>query len=143
MQRAHTQTISIDAPTDVVFDLVADPLSLPRWAPGFARAVRPEGDDWIVETDDGELRIRVRVSPEQRTVDYLATALPAGVEVGAFTRVVPNGRGSAYAYTQFFPAAMSREEVARQKAVIADELRTVQALCERRGTEEESQREHP
>ena len=44
MQLSDTQTIGIDAPRDVVLDLVADPAELPRWAPDFARAIRPEGE---------------------------------------------------------------------------------------------------
>jgi hypothetical protein len=130
MQRSDTQTISIDAPRQTVLDLVADPRELPRWAPDFARAIRADGEDWIVDTGDGELRIRVRVSREHGTVDFLAAGLPAGVEVGAFSRVVANGSGSEYAFTQFFADGTPDADVARQKAVVGDELRTLLALCE-------------
>ena len=129
MQRADTQTISIDAPRDVVLDLVGDPSQLPSWAPAFARAIRPDGEHWIVDTGEGELRIRVRVSREHGTVDFLAAGLPEGVDVGAFSRVVANGRGCDYSFTQFLPADMPDGEVDVRRAVVADELAAVRRIC--------------
>jgi hypothetical protein len=131
MQRSDTQAISIDAPPSAVIDLLSDAAEFPRWAAGFARAVRVDGDDWIVDTGEGEVRLRVRVSRELGTVDYLlADALP-GREIGAFSRVVPNGRGSDFVFTQFFADDMRDADLADQKAVVAVELQTVRALCER------------
>ena len=129
MQLSDTQTIGIDAPRDVVLDLVADPAELPRWAPDFARAIRPEGEHWIVDTGAGDLRIVVRVSRELGTVDFLAAGLPDGIEAGAFSRVVANGRGCVFAFTQFLPADTPEAEVARRRVVVAEELQAVQRMC--------------
>ena len=127
MERSSTQSISIDVPAEAVLDLVADPRQLPRWAPAFARAVHPAGGDhWLARTGEREVRMRVRVSREHGTVDFL---LP-GAEEGAFSRVIPNGGGAEYVVTRFFPDAMPDAEVAEQKAVLAVELRTLRALCE-------------
>lgn len=126
-RRAETRTVSINAPPDAVLGLVGDPCSLPRWAPGFASAVRPDGDHWLIATDQGETRITVRVSREHGTVDLLAAANP---DRGAFSRVVPNGRGSEYLFTLFFPDDTDEDVVARQMAVVEQELRAVRALCE-------------
>jgi len=131
MQRSDTQSISIHAPREAVLALVSDPTAFPRWASGFARAVRVDGPDWLVDTGEGEVRLRVRVAPEVGTVDYLlACALPHR-EIGAFSRVVPNGRGCDYIFTSFFPDTLSAIELADERAVIAVELQTVRALCER------------
>jgi hypothetical protein len=131
MQRSDTQAISIDVPPSAVIDLLTDAAEFPRWAAGFARAVRVDGDDWIVDTGEGEVRLRVRVSREFGTVDYLlADALPMR-EIGAFSRVVPNGRGSDFVLTQFFADDMRDADLADQRAIVAVELQTVRALCER------------
>jgi hypothetical protein len=130
MQRSDTQTISIDAPPVAVVALVGDPLRLPDWAPDFARAVRRDGEAWLVEQQGGEpLRIRVRVNAELGTIDFLVAGLPAGVEVGAFSRVVANGRGSEFGFTQFLADDADLEQ---RRAVVASELETVRALCEAR-----------
>ena len=130
MQRSETQSISISVPPPVVFELVADPHRLPDWAPDFARTIRPDGDEWIVGTGEEETRIVVRVSSVHGTVDFLAAGLPAGVEIGAFSRVVANGRGSEYAFTQFFADDVSEAEITRRKAVVSAELQRVRELCE-------------
>jgi hypothetical protein len=131
MKRASTRSISIDVPPQVVLDLVADPTELPRWAPAFARAVRPAGGDhWVVDTGEREVRIRVRVSRELGTVDFLVADAPPGFEIGTFTRVVRNGVGSEFIFTAFHPDSTSEIEMAEQRAVVAVELQTVRALCE-------------
>jgi hypothetical protein len=127
MERSSTQSISIDAPPEVVLDLVADPAALPRWARAFARAARPAGgDQWLIDTGHGEARVRVLVSREHGTVDFL---LDGGKAI-AYSRVVPNGEGAEYMFTRFFGDSMPDVEVAEQRAVVAVELQTVRALCE-------------
>lgn len=123
---AETRTISIAADPGAVFDFVADPNNLPRWAPKFALAVRPEGEDWLVDQGEAEVRITVRVSPEHGTVDLLSAA---DRRRGAFSRVVPNGDGSEYLFTLFFSAGTDRAAIDAQMAVVEEELRTIRAIC--------------
>ena len=131
MQRSDTQSISIDAPREAVLELVSDPAAFPRWASGFARAVRVDGPDWLVDTSKGEVRLHIRVSREHGTVDFLAAdALPRR-ELGVFSRVVPNGRGCDYVLTRFYADGTPEADIADQRAVVAIELQTVRALCER------------
>jgi uncharacterized protein YndB with AHSA1/START domain len=121
-----TETIAIDAPPDAVLELVGDPRNLPRWAPGFARAVREDGDGWIVDTaGGGELRRHIPVSREQGTVDYLAAP---GAQRGLFTRVVPNGDGSQLTFTFVLADGVDPEAT---RAILVSELEAVKRLCER------------
>jgi hypothetical protein len=130
MKRSHTHSISIDAPVHAVLDLISDATQLPRWAPAFARTVRPDGDLWVVDAGGGEARIRIRVSREHGTVDYLRAGTPPGVEVGAFARVIPNGGGAELLFTQFFADGTPERDLEDARAVVAVELQTVRALCE-------------
>lgn len=125
--RAQTRSLSIAAPPEVVLDLVADPHNLPRWAPDAASAVRPDGDAWLVENAQGQTRVLVRVSREHGTVDLLMAEDPRS---GAFTRVLPNGAGSEFQFTLFFPEEAPESVVAQQMGVVQDELETVRGLCE-------------
>jgi len=120
-----TETISIDAPPETILDLVGDPRNLPRWAPGFASAVREDGDGWIVTTGQGEVRRHIPVSREHGTVDYLAEP---GARLGLFTRVVPSGEGSHLTFTFVIPTERDAEEIA---AILRSELEAVKRLCER------------
>ena len=120
-----TQTISIDAPPETILDLVGDPRNLPRWAPGFASAVREDGDGWIVTTGQGDVRRHIPVSREHGTVDYLSEP---GATLGLFTRVVPSGDGSHVTFTFVIPKDRDAEETA---AILRSELDAVKRLCER------------
>ena len=122
--RAETRSISIQAPPDAVLDFVGDARTLPRWAPAFARAVRPDGEHWLVDTGAGERRIALRVSRERGTADIVSATDP---RVGVFTRVLSNGEGSEYLFTSFFADGV---DAAGQLAVIESELETVRDLCE-------------
>jgi hypothetical protein len=122
-----TRSISIAAPPHAVLDFVGDARTLPRWAPAFARAVRPHGDHWLVDTGEGELQIAVDVSRERGTVDIVSATDPRR---GVFTRVLSNGEGSEYLFTQFFPEGTPKEAITRQVEVVEGELRAVRDACE-------------
>ena len=122
--RSETRSISIQAPPQHVLDVVGDARTLPSWAPNFATTVRPAGEHWVINDDTP---IDVRVAREYGTVDIVSVEDPRR---GAFTRVMPNGDGSEYSFTLFFPDTADEAAVAAQMAVVEEELRAVRALCE-------------
>lgn len=130
MLTSMTQSISIDAPPETVLDFVGDGGTLPQWAPAFAQSARPDGEHWLVESSGAKLRIDVRVSREQGTVDFLAAGVPPERAPGVFTRVVPRGHGSEFVFTRFFSEGTADADIARERAVVAGELETVRARCE-------------
>lgn len=69
----------------------------------------------------------MRVSREQGTVDLRAAA---NSDRGAFSRIVPNGRGSEYLFTLFFSDDTDGDVITRQMAEVEQELQAVRALCE-------------
>ena len=122
--RSVTRSISIQAPPEAVLDLVGDATALPRWAPGFAQSVARDGEHWLV---NGSARVAVNVSRERGTVDIVSADQPRR---GVFTRVLANGDGSEYLFTQFFPDSVPDADVQRQIAVVDGELETVRRLTE-------------
>jgi hypothetical protein len=125
--RAETRSIAIAAPPESVLALVADPRRLPDWAPAFARAVEPDGEQWRVDGGGAPFRIDVLVSSEHGTVDLVR---PGDPTVGARTRVLPIQGGSAYVFTIVFPRGTDEAAIAGQMATVETELETVRALCE-------------
>jgi hypothetical protein len=101
---SSTQAIFIDAPPEVVLDFVGEAGNLPAWAPG-----APAGLD-------------IRISRELGTVDFVAGA------GRAYSRVLPNGRGTEYLFTRFYAESTPADEIARDDAVIAQELEAVREL---------------
>src|SRR4051812_27854609 len=122
--RSETRQISIEAAPDQVLDVVGDARTLPRWAPKFATTIRPDGEHWVVNE---ELTVDVHVDRAHGTVDIVS---PADPRLGAFTRVVPNGAGSEYLFTLFFPEAAGEDAIATQMAVVEEELCAMRALAQ-------------
>ena len=129
--RSNTQTITIDAPRADVLAFLADASNLPRWAPNFAAAVRPDGDGWIVEQGGSEVRLRLEVSLELGTVDLHVTP-PDGRTRTVFGRVLSNAAGAEFLFTMFHSDSRTDADIARQNAEVEEELRRVKALCEPR-----------
>jgi Polyketide cyclase / dehydrase and lipid transport len=127
--RADTRTISIEAPAHRVVAFLEDPGHLPRWAVGFAKAVRQTPDGWVVQTGAGEIGLRIDADARRGTVDFWLSPAP-GVEVLAALRVVPRGAGSEFVFTQFQPPDMSDEAFAASVQTLTHELTVLKALME-------------
>jgi len=118
---ADTQTITLPVSAEEAFAFLAEPKNLPRWAVGFARGIRREGDAWIAQTAQGEMPVRVVAEATQGTIDFHMRVAP-GLEAVAYSRVVPNDSGAEYVFTQFQLPGMVDEVFAAQRAALAEEL---------------------
>ena len=118
---ADAQAITLPASAEDAFAFLAQPENLPRWAVGFARGIRREGEGWIVQTAQGEMPVRVVADAAQGTIDFHMGVAP-GLEAVAFSRVVPNDPGAEYVFTQFQLPGMSDEVFAAQRAALTEEL---------------------
>lgn len=127
--QADTQTVSIDASPRDVFRLVADIGNLPRWAVGFARAVREDNGCWYVAVANGEIPVRIDADEERGVVDFRLTVAP-GVEALAATRVLPRGAGCEYVFTQFRTPGMPVAVFDRNVAAVRHELAVLKAIAE-------------
>jgi hypothetical protein len=98
--RTETQSIESVAGPDAVVTFLADPRHIPDWAPAFADTVRGDTQSgWTATKNGRDFSLRVPVSTDARTVDYLREIAP-GREGGAFLRAVPRpGGGSVIVMT--------------------------------------------
>jgi uncharacterized protein YndB with AHSA1/START domain len=130
--RSDTRSIAIDAPREHVFAFVADPENLPRWAVGFCRSIRrDEAGRWIVSTGQGELPVRYETNEQAGTVDFHLTTAP-DTELAAFSRVVANGDGAEYVFTQFQHPGMSDDAFEAQVRALGEELHVLRGLLHAR-----------
>jgi hypothetical protein len=116
----------------VVFSIVADPQNLPLWAVGFCRSIR-RGDahQWVVTTASGEIPIRFETNESAGTIDFRFSP-GTGIEVAAFSRVVPNGHGSEYIFTQFQFDGMPNDLFDSQVRALVEELQVLRGLVHAR-----------
>lgn len=127
--RADTKTVTIQAPRDEVVAFLADARNLPRWAVGFAKAVRADGDRWVVTTGGGEVGLRIVCEPRLGVVDFLISPAP-GVEGVAASRVIPAGDTVEVTFTQFQAPGMPDDAFAASVRAVEHELTVLRALLE-------------
>ena len=127
--RSDTKSMSIHSEPTKVVKFLADPENLTRWAVGFAKSVRREGERWLVTTNNGEMTIRIRADASSGVVDFFMSPAP-GVELLAASRVVPNGSGSEYVFTQFQAPGMPDDAFQASVTALGHELTVLRALLE-------------
>jgi hypothetical protein len=127
--RSDTQSIMIEAEPRQVHRFVADPANLPRWAVGFAQAVRQRDGRWMVQTAAGEMPVDVAADAVSGVVDFGMEPAP-GVSATAYSRVVPAGDGAVYTFTQLQPDGMPDEVFDAQVRALGHELVALKAVLE-------------
>jgi hypothetical protein len=128
--RTHTTSIEIKTPPADAFAFAADGGKLPLWAIGFAKAIEPDGDDWLVTLASGE-RLPLRVDSDSATgvVDYVMVPAP-GVEAPAHTRVLPHADGTLYAFSMHQTPDIPDDVFDAQVAELERELTVLKAHLE-------------
>jgi hypothetical protein len=124
----QTRSIAIAAPPEAIVELLTDGARLPEWAPQFASEARAEADHWVIDSGGQQLRIRIKASADSGTVDFVSAD---DERVGAFSRVIPNAKGSEFLFSILFPPGTDQAVIDAQMAVVEGELEAVRALVER------------
>ena len=127
--RSDTQTVTIAARPDRVLAYVGDGANLPRWAIGFAKSVRPHGSGWLVTTGQTEAPTSITVDHTAGTIDFRMQAAP-NTDATAYSRVVPNGEGSEFIFTQLQQPGVTDELFAQLVAAVGHELAALKAQLE-------------
>jgi len=128
--RYDTQSVTVDAPVDLVFAMVADPSRLPDWAIGFAHAVTPlPGGGWTVRTGAGEVSLDMETDRHRGIVDFRMQPAP-GVTVMAWSRVVGDDRHSHFLFTQVQAPGMPDKVFDAQVEALRHELSVLKARLE-------------
>jgi hypothetical protein len=131
--RTNTRAVTIPASAEEVFAFLSDPGNLPRWAVGFARGIRRDGDEWIVQTAAGEFPVQYGIDLERGTIDIHTTVAP-GVVSSVYSRVTPNGSGAEYVFTHFQEPGMPDDVFEGQRAALEEELALLPILFRARGS---------
>ena len=127
--QAHNISISIELDFDGVYEFTSRPENFPRWATGLATALEPEGEHWVANTPDGQVRVRFTSQNEYGVLDHHVT-LPDGAEIYSPMRVVSNGSGSEVIFTLFRTSEMTDETLARDIEWVTKDLGVLKGLLE-------------
>ncbi|MHC4636284.1 MAG: SRPBCC family protein [Planctomycetota bacterium] len=98
--KADTQMITINVEAEKLFEFVSNPENLAKWEVDICNGIRKIGEDWLVETAIGDLKLKVVSDANTGVVDYHLTP-PLPIRVSLFTRVLKNGLASEFIVTHF------------------------------------------
>lgn len=128
MQSRHISRV-IRRPVAEVYDFVADPANLPRWAAGLAQGeVRRSGDALVAASPMGEVVVRFVPRNDFGVVDHDVT-LPSGETVNNPFRVLAHPDGAEVLFTVRQLGATD-EEFERDCGLVAADLDRLAALLE-------------
>jgi carbon monoxide dehydrogenase subunit G len=128
---SRTLGVLVDRNADEVYAFISNPENLPQWAPAFCKSVRRTGEDWIVETPDGPMKIRFVERNPFRVADHYVSPR-AGVEIYVPMRVVASGSGgSEIIFTLFRQSDMTQEQFRRDVEMLTRDLGTLKRVLER------------
>jgi hypothetical protein len=126
---ARTVSIAIRRDWREVYDFAHRPENFPRWASGGAKSLRREGDDWVAEAPEGQVRIRFTGRNDFGVLDH-HVILATGAEIYIPLRVIANGTGAEVMLTLFRLPEMTDAIFARDAEWVAKDLAALKALLE-------------
>jgi Polyketide cyclase / dehydrase and lipid transport len=134
MKTFDVQSIGIEAPRNRVFEFVAEPGNLPKWASAFKSADKHSAR---LETPQGAVAIALKTiaRPDAGTVDWMMT-FPDGSVGTAYARVTPNGENKAVLSFVLMAPPVPLEAVEgaleAQRKILAEELVRLKTILEAR-----------
>lgn len=132
MANEYKLTIDVDAPPDVVWSVVGDPTSVPRWFTKYVECTL-EGDIRTLRSAEGAVLVERLLERDDgaRTYAYTVIAGPPLASHWASFAVTPNGPGSTITWhtrAEFEDASIDAEN--RLAAGQLAGLQRLKALCE-------------
>lgn len=135
MKTFDVQGIELRVPRAQAFAYIADPARLPAWTSAFASVADGRA---LLRTPAGEVEIGLGVdaSAEHGTVDW-RMSFPDGSVASAYSRLVETGSDACVFSFVLTPPPVPLEQLEgaleAQSRTLAEELRTLKRVLERRG----------
>jgi hypothetical protein len=129
MRHAKTLSVSIEQSPEKVYEFVMDPINFTKWTTSFTHSIQKIKDDWIVETTDGQLKLRFIEKNIFGVADHYVTT-EAGIEIENHIRVIPNGSASELTFTLFQIQGMSNEQFSKDYHNVEKDLLTLKSILE-------------
>lgn len=127
---SDTQSITINAAPGKLFEFLTNPENMSRWASSLCQGVRKEGDQWLLDSKMGQLKLNIVSNKDLGVIDYHITP-PLPIKITAYCRIIPNGQGSEFLFTQFQIPFLPATIFEKQKFSLQKELVTLKEIVEK------------
>lgn len=123
--------VSINRAANDVYNFMADPLNLPKWASGLANAeLKKIKDYWVTPSPMGEVKVKFVEHNAHGVLDHEVT-LPNGEKNYNPLRVIKNSDGCDVVFTLFHLPRMTEEEFYKDAKWIENDLLTLKSIMEK------------
>lgn len=129
VQRSEVVHVSILSPPTAVIGFLRDVYNWKSWAPWIKAIERSSERDWVLDTDDGTMKLHFVDANSFGVLDHVV-ALPSGVRAFNPMRVVPNGHGSELMMVVFHRPDASDEEFDRDVAAVRADFARLKVAAE-------------
>jgi hypothetical protein len=130
MTECRTLSISVGRPWEEVYDYLAEPGNFPHWSK-FITGMRPDGDEWVATTPNGEVKMRFGPRNEFGVLDHWVSP-NASVTIYVPLRVLANGAASEVTFSVFRQPNMSDADFAEDIAMVQRDLASLKTKLESR-----------
>lgn len=121
--------VSIKRPASAVYDYACQPENFTHWASGLGNGLRQQGDSWLADTADGQVRIRFSEKNAYGVLDHWVS-LQTGQLVYIPLRVIANGERSELVFTLIRQPGMDDEKFAADAAWVMRDLNRLREILE-------------
>ena len=120
-----THSVTIEAPFDVAWNYISNPLNQPNWAINFVKDARMQGEKVIMTTIMGEDTVDWETNREHGTIDSIGSD-------GSVTpsRLIEIGDSLQYIFTFSMPLHVPDEAFNQGKQGMEEELATLKNIIE-------------
>ena len=129
--KSKTLSVSIHCDPSAVYQFASNLENLPHWAMTFCRSVKKWSDEWLIETPQGPVKIRMVAKNDLGILDHYVVPAP-GVEVFVPMRVVQNNEGSEVIFTLFKRADISDEQFKQDIRWVKEDLKSLKRIMEKK-----------
>lgn len=123
-------SISIACNPSKLYQFLAEPANLPKWAAGLSQSkLEQEGEFWVTDSPLGKVKVKFCGANIFGVVDH-DVVLPSGEVNHNPMRVVANGDGSEVIFTLYRLPRMTDEDFERDSNFISNDLKTLKSIME-------------
>jgi hypothetical protein len=131
VMNAKNLGISIKCQPKYVYEYITNPENLSEWAKTFSFSVKKsESGEWIVETPEGEMKIKYVEKNEFGVADHYITT-PQGQEIYNPMRVFPNSFGCEVIFTLFQISGISDVKFLEDAELVERDLESLKNVMEK------------
>ncbi len=125
--KTSTLALGINCSASEIYKFVSNPLNLPKWATTFAKSIHKANGKWILQTDQGPVKIKMSEKNKFGVLDHFITSA-SGEKIYVPMRVISNASGSEITFTLFQRRAMTEAQFFQDLKLVKQDLENLKKI---------------